>query len=184
MSVPYALTTASLSLAFSDRTLYNTPIMFDYRIAIVLVIGLAAMYLLSYDCTVLLTPKVLYWLLPLGLGLIILASCVSITLSKPIKMAITISTIILVLISIYVFLRSRSKKYGHVVYTTSIKVVWIIVIASTLIYWSDPQRAVKMGLLRAGLLLGLFASIYLIPAVDANLLPDQVLSLKSLKDSA
>lgn len=155
--------------------------MFDYRVLIILTVALLTMYIVQYDCEVILTPRVLYWLLPIALAMVLLIGCTNIIFPQKVRISITVVTIVLICWSIYVFFISGTTIYKHRVFSASIKVVWVAIITATILYWKDPQRPAKMGALRIILLLGIFASIYLIPEDISNLLSDQVSSLLRTK---
>lgn len=134
--------------------------MFDIKLIIILIVGICLIKLFHYDERVTHSKKVLYFLLPVALIIIILYDNYHTVFLNPlIKNAIKLIAFLTFILSFYIYFTTRSQTYEYRVYSTSIYVIWALLIIFGLILIYDEEMLVKLGLFKMVLYAGLIISL-------------------------
>lgn len=129
------------------------------RIIILLLLSIILLELLQYDSKLQYAIKSLYVLIPFALILIIFYEIYHTNfMSTHTKKILRITTIILIILSIYLLLRTNSQYYPHMVYQTSLIAIWGILIVAFIIFQGDEHIYENIGILKIVLFIGLIAS--------------------------
>lgn len=134
--------------------------MFDFKLLIILIIGICLIKLFEYDEITTRSRKVLYLLFPLALIIILLYDNYHQYFLTPMaKEIIKWLALFAFLFSFYVYFITRSDKYFHHVYDTSVYIIWALLIVFALIFIYDNEMLVKLGIFKMILYAGLAISL-------------------------
>ena len=134
--------------------------MFDCRLVIILILGIALMFLFDYDKKLLHSKKIMYFLLPLALVLLLLYENYRHLIEcQSTKILLKWTTIFMLIFGIYLYYRTKKNYYPHYVYRTTMRIIWCILIVTIIVYWQDPEKFYNMGILKLILFAGLCLSL-------------------------
>lgn len=134
--------------------------MFDYKLLIILIVGIALIFLFYYNKKIKSSDKYLYFLLPIALIiLLIYKNYQHLVVCESTKKILKWTIILMFVLGIYMYFRTKSNYYPHYVYRTSIRIIWCIIIFSLIIYWQDPNKLYNIGVLKIVLFVGLIITI-------------------------
>jgi hypothetical protein len=129
--------------------------MFDCRLLIILIIGIALIILFEYDKK-LKSDKYLYFLLPLALVIVLLyENYRHLFICPSTKKFLKWTTIFIFALSIYLYFRTKGNTYHNYVYRTSMRIIWCIILITLIVFWGDPEKMYDMGILKIILFVGL-----------------------------
>ncbi|XWV26489.1 putative orfan [Tupanvirus soda lake] len=134
--------------------------MFDCKVIVILIFGIVLMELFQYNQRITKSRKIMYYLLPIALVLIILYETFHEKfMCETNKKILRWMTVILFIVGIYIYLHTRKEYYPHLVYQTSIHVIWAIIIVFFIVYLGDPLIFDKIGIFKLILFTGLMLSL-------------------------
>ena len=134
--------------------------MFDIKLIIILIFGICLIKLFEYDERVTHSKKILYFLLPFALVIVLIYDNYQhIFLSPAVKDAIKFIALATLIFSIYIYFSRKSEAYEYRVYSTSIYIIWAMMIIFGLIFIYDNEMLVKLGIFKIVLYGGLVLSL-------------------------
>lgn len=130
------------------------------KILIILIFGICIIKLFDYDKRVTKSKKVLYFLFPFALIVILIYDQYhKIFISDFAKQVIKLTALATFFFSFYIYLTRKSQSYSYQVYSTSVYIIWSILIIFGLIFIYDSEMLVKAGLMKLILYGGLMISL-------------------------
>ena len=132
----------------------------DFKLIIILILGICLAKLFDYDVRVNRSNRILYFLLPVALIVLLFYNNYhEAFLSPSVKRIITLLGLFVFIFSFYIYFHTQKQAYPHNVYNTSVYIIWAITIIFCLIYLYDDEVLVKASLLKLILFIGLLISL-------------------------